>query len=253
MNKRRRFLKNALLFGIAPVVLSNTRILPSRHPKIIKPKRLKKGDTVGLVAPASGTFENEDIHFAADIVKSLGFKVLEGKHLYDKKGYLAGEDEHRAKDLNGMFANKDVAAIIALRGGFGSPRILPYLDFELIGKNPKVILGYSDITALLHAIHGQTGLITFHGPIAGQTFSEYTLAAFKKVLMDPEAPTLIGAPPPLRGGRGRGGTGEQIGPYRARQGARAPDGGEPFPDGQVTGHPLRAGLQGKDPHPGRRG
>ncbi len=202
MNKRRRFLKSALLFGIAPFVLSNTRVRSSRHPKIVRPKRLKKGDTVGLVAPASGTFENEDIHFAADIVKSLGFRVLEGKHLYDKKGYLAGKDEHRAKDLNRMFANKDVVAIIALRGGFGTPRILPYLDFELIRKNPKVILGYSDITALLHAIHGRTGLITFHGPIAGQIFSEYTLAAFKKVLMDPETPLLIGAPPPFEASEG---------------------------------------------------
>ena len=169
----------------------------------LKPRRLAEGNTVGLIAPASNAIENEEIGFAADIVRSLGFEVKEGKYLYSRNQYLAGTDLQRAEDVNLMFADSGVDAIFCLRGGYGTPRILPHLNFELIGRNPKVLMGYSDITALLTAIHVQTGLIGFHGPIANQTFSDYTLAEFRKVLVEPTATTIIGQAPPFTTAAGK--------------------------------------------------
>ena len=115
----------------------------------IKPRKLEKGQTIGIVAPASPCNEDRQIHFAIETVESLGFKVKEGEHLYDRHGYFAGRDQDRASDINAMFADDAVDAIITLRGGYGSARTLPYLDYEMIRRNPKIIIGYSDVTALL--------------------------------------------------------------------------------------------------------
>ena len=163
----------------------------------IKPKKLQKGQTVGIVAPASPCNEDRQIHFALETVESLGFRVKEGRHLYDRHGYLAGRDQDRAADINQMFADDEVDAIITLRGGYGSARILPYLDYELIQHNPKVLTGFSDITALLNAVHVQTGLVTFHGPEAEITYTPYMLAAFKQVLQQAETNITLGSPPPF--------------------------------------------------------
>ena len=159
--------------------------------------------TVGVVAPASPTGENERTRFAVDIVRSFGFTVKEGRHLYRRDQYLAGTDEERAEDLMAMFADPSVDAIICLRGGYGSSRILPLLDYDVIRQSPKALIGYSDITSLLNAIFLKTGLIGFHGPIANQVFTDYTLAEFEKVLFEPQAPVRIGAAPPFEAGPGR--------------------------------------------------
>ncbi|MCK7597199.1 LD-carboxypeptidase [Microbulbifer sp. CAU 1566] len=167
------------------------------------PRRLKRGMTVGLITPASNAWEDEDIRFAIDVVKSLGFRVKEGKHLYQRTQYLAGPDDARAQDLNAMFADPEVDAVFCLRGGYGTPRILPLLDYENIRRNPKVLLGYSDITALLNAIYHRSGLVTFHGPIAAQNFTDYTYGEYSKVLMHGESPVPLGAPPAFEGAPGR--------------------------------------------------
>lgn len=161
------------------------------------PRRLERGMTVGLVTPASNVWENEDIRFAIDVVKSLGFRVKEGEHLYRRNQYLAGPDAARAQDINAMFADDSVDAVFCLRGGYGTPRILPMLDYDTIRENPKVLLGYSDITALLNAIVQRSGVVTFHGPIAAQNFTDYTLAEFQKVLVEGQSPVPLGAPPPF--------------------------------------------------------
>ncbi len=165
--------------------------LPSRNveaaaPSTLKPRRLSAGDTVALVSPASATFNTVDLQIAKESLQALGFNVKLGEHLLDRHGYLAGEDKARAEDINKAFADKTVAAVHAIRGGWGSARVLPYLDYETIRRNPKVLIGYSDITALLLAIQGKTGLITFHGPIGLGRWDPWSLDYYKRVLLNGE-------------------------------------------------------------------
>jgi len=186
--------------GIGGLALGSLGTTPAavaaRNATTRKPKRLRRGDTIGLIAPASNMSEDESIRFAIDIIHSFGFRVQEGAHLYDRTLYLAGSDQDRADDVNAMFADDGVDAIFCLRGGYGTPRILPLLDYDMIARHPKVFLGFSDITAILIALHVKTGLIGFHGPTA-RIFSDYTLAEFNKVLMQPTEKTLIGAAPAI--------------------------------------------------------
>ncbi len=128
-------------------------------------------------------------------MKNLGFNVKHGQHLYKKWGYLAGTDIERADDVNAMFDDDEVRAIIAIRGGYGSGRILKNLDFDLIKRKPKIILGYSDVTSLLLGIHKMTGLITFHGPVAVSTFTDFTKKYFYKVLSESAPAGEIEDPP----------------------------------------------------------
>lgn len=162
---------------------------------IIKPKSLAVGQTVGLIAPSSPSRDDDDVRMAAEVLESLGFRVRESANLYRRHGYLAGSDAERAADLNAMFADETVDAIFALHGGYGASRLLPLLDYDCIRRNPKVLLGYSDITALLNGIFTQTGLITFHGKVAAGNFTDYTLAEFKKILMAGTEELVIGAAP----------------------------------------------------------
>ena len=164
---------------------------------MIKPHRLVPGQTIGLVAPASAPAEPDVVRFAADVIRSFGMHVRIGAHVFNRSGYLAGTDADRAADLNAMFADGSVDAVFCLRGGYGASRLLPMLDFDVVRANPKPLIGYSDITALHMAIHARTGLVTFHGPIAAQLFTPYTLAEFKRVLFGAEWPAIIGAPPPI--------------------------------------------------------
>ncbi|MCX6081039.1 MAG: LD-carboxypeptidase [Chloroflexi bacterium] len=180
----------------------STRSDPIPHP-LIRPARLAPGQTIGIALPSSPPNEPEGVRFAIDMVESLGFHARPARHLFDRSGYLAGDDSARASDLNALFADESVDAIFCGRGGYGASRLLPLLDYDLIRANPKILIGYSDISALLMAIYAKTGLITFHGPMATQVFSAYTLAEFKKVLFNPQAPISIGAPPVFEHGEGR--------------------------------------------------
>ena len=171
--KRRKFLISTA------GVLAGTMMLPrtgaTSELRIIKPPKLNPGDTIGLITPASSLFEpHQTLIEATEKITNLGFKVKTGKHIFKKWGYLAGTDEERVEDIHDMFADDEVMAVIAIRGGYGSGRLLNMLDFDLIRKNPKIIMGYSDITSLLIGIHQMTGLVTFHGPVAVSTFTEYT-------------------------------------------------------------------------------
>ena len=161
----------------------------------VKPKRLRPGMSVGLVTPASNVPEDQELHAAMDLVRSLGFSAEPAVNLFSRTQYLAGTDQQRADDLNAMFADTDIDAIFCVRGGYGSGRLLRYLDYDMIAANPKVIMGYSDITSILNAIYLRTGLVTFHGPIAGGNFSNYTYEQYKKVLIEPTQIARIGEPP----------------------------------------------------------
>lgn len=164
---------------------------------LLKPPRLTPGQTIGIVAPASPFDDPDEVQGAVEAVESLGFSVKLGDHVLRRNGYLAGSDAERSADLNAMFADPTVAGIFALRGGYGSSRLLPYLDYAVIQQNPKVLLGYSDITALLLAIHHKTGLVTFHGPVVNQKLSAYTVTELLQAVTTTATPRLVGAPPPF--------------------------------------------------------
>jgi muramoyltetrapeptide carboxypeptidase len=199
----------AIKFAVAGALAANISVAQAQSSNapgdatVVRPGRLKKGDTIGLIAPASNAWEDENIRISIDIVRSLGFRVRQGEHLFLRTNYLAGPDAERADDVNRMFADDNVDAIFCLRGGYGTARILPYLDYDVIARNPKVLLGYSDITGILTAIHVKTGLVGFHGPMFGQNFTDYTLGEFKKVLVEPSTQARIAAPPPFETGEGR--------------------------------------------------
>ena len=132
--------------------------------EIIIPKALKPGDTIGLIAPAN--YKGDSAQAEVDYLLSRGFKVVYGRS-FDSVWYgFGGTDYVRAKDINDMFANPNIDAIFAIRGGYGVIRIIDKLDYDVIKKNPKIISGFSDITTLLLAINEKTGLVTFHGPMA---------------------------------------------------------------------------------------
>lgn len=140
--------------------------------KTIKPQRLSRGATIGIVAPASAPSPVMKIDRGIAYLEQKGYRVRPGNHLYEHHGYLAGPDSHRAEDLNGMFADPEVSAIIAVRGGYGSPRILDLIDYTLVRTHPKIFVGYSDCTALQCAFLQRAGLISFAGPMAGVEMSE---------------------------------------------------------------------------------
>jgi len=192
MINRRTFTTALSVAAIAPSLFA----VPARKP-LMKPKRLAAGDTVGLVSPATAVFEADEIALAKEQLEAIGFKVVVGKHAYDRWGYFAGHDEARADDINMMFADDNIAGVICYTGGWGSPRVLPHLDYDMIARRPKVIIGYSDITALLNAIHMKTGLVTFHGPVGGSVFEPYSLENFKRVVMTAEPAGTL-APPPKK-------------------------------------------------------
>src|SRR5262245_5507898 len=170
--QRREFLQSAAIAAAATALPSR---IGAAAPAIAKPKRLSPGDTVMLVAPANATFNTVDLQIAKESLTALGFNVKVGAHLLDRHGYLAGDDKGRAEDINKAFADKGIAAVHAIRGGWGSARLLPYLDFDTIRRNPKVLIGYSDVTALLLSIHAKAGLVTFHGPIGLGRWDAYSL------------------------------------------------------------------------------
>jgi len=189
---RRKFLKASTISVISaglisldqPFLFSQTK-LKSKDRKIIKPKRLKDGDRIGIVAPASFITE-DDFEKIKSNLESINLVAIPSKNLFKKSGYLAGTDKERVENLHEMFSRKDIAGIFCARGGYGTPRILKMIDYDLIRKNPKVIVGYSDITALLIAIFVKTGLITFHGAVGISTFNDFTKNYIKRVLFEPE-------------------------------------------------------------------
>ncbi len=154
--------------------------------KIIKPKRLSKGDLIGIISPASSADDITKVEEGVRYIEKIGYKVEVGKNVGKYHGYLAGEDSLRLKDLHYMFDKKEVKAIICVRGGYGSPRLLDKIDYRIIKNNPKIFVGYSDLTALNLAFFYKTGLITFNGPMVSVDFtdevSKYTEENFWRIL-----------------------------------------------------------------------
>jgi muramoyltetrapeptide carboxypeptidase len=187
---RRTFLAAAS----APLLVPATEhLISASSPQttgILKPARLQPGDTVGLVTPATATYQQEELDIARESLEGLGLKVKVGQHARDRHGSLGGQDADRAADINRFFADASVKAVLPTRGGWGTARLLPLLDFELMRRNPKILMGFSDITALLNGIHARTGLVTFHGPNAGGRWDEFSVDYVRRVLFGGESVTF---------------------------------------------------------------
>ena len=188
MSSRRQFVKStgAALLG-APLLPSLNTFATQ---DVLKPKRIAPGDTVGVVSPASITHQPVRFEILEETLDALGLKTKFGQHAQDRWGYFAGKDEARAADLNRMFADPDVDHIFAVTGGWGAARTLPHLDYDVIRANPKILMGYSDVTALLVGLYAKTGLVTFHGPNGLSTWNQFTVDHTRPLLFDAQTPLL---------------------------------------------------------------
>lgn len=173
--------------ALPPTVLNAQRPGP-------KPPRLRPGDTVGLTKPAGFLADEFDLQLALEAVTAMGLIPKPAPHLLARHGYLAGRDEERAADMNAMYADDSVRAVFAVRGGWGSARILPHLNFDLIRANPKLLIGFSDITALHMAFAARAGFPTIHGPNAGSAWGELSWDWFRSLAFDGETPEYRNPP-----------------------------------------------------------
>jgi muramoyltetrapeptide carboxypeptidase len=152
--------------------------------ELIKPRALAKGDTVGLITPSTFVSDPERLETAERTIRYFGLEPKWGKNAGRKWGYAGGTVEERLEDLHAMFADPAVKGVFCVRGGYASGQLLDRIDYKLIRSNPKVFVGYSDITAMHLAIHRITGLVTFHGPVPLSAFTPYTQRAYRKALFE---------------------------------------------------------------------
>ena len=184
LNRSRRRWLGALAAStmLAPMATSSAR---ERTPqkRRIKPPALKRGDLVALFNP-SGYADDALIQRATANLEQLGFRVMHAAHLRASRGNTAGTIGQRLTDLHALFANREVRALWAARGGSGTAQLLPYIDYALVARHPKIVIGYSDITSLLLALYAKTGLVTFHGPVASSGFTPFTVSHLEATLME---------------------------------------------------------------------
>jgi len=186
--KRRNFIKTV---SAASVTAASAKANPfgahaiPENKHIIKPPKLKRGDKLGLIAPGS-YISIEEREKSIENLKGIGFEVDYSDKLLLMNGYFSGTDKERADDINEMFEREDINGIVCARGGYGCVRTLPHINYEVVIENPKILIGYSDVTALLYGIYKKTGLITFHGPVGISTYNDFSKKYFKRVLLNPE-------------------------------------------------------------------
>ncbi len=182
--QRRSFISStlgaALAFPLAPKV-SVAETMPEN---LIRPKVLHKGDTVGVIASATAVSDPDHILRAKQVLDYLGLNLKLGRYVANGSGHKTRTVEERLANLHEMFSDDEVNAIFEIRGGYGSSQLLDGIDYDLIRQNPKIYVGFSDITAMHLAIHKYTGLVTFHGPVLLSSFTDYTVAHFQKALFE---------------------------------------------------------------------
>jgi len=138
---------------------------PQKSRQAVFPPAITKGDTIGLVAPAGPLINKDNFTAGVRVLERKGFRIKYNPRLLNAKGYLAGTDQERAHEFNSLWADPEVKALVAARGGYGCLRLPELIDMKQIRKNPKILIGFSDLTVLLAAIHKKTGLVTYHGPV----------------------------------------------------------------------------------------
>lgn len=188
---RRRFLNEtgalaaALLLASKQTVFGQKRNFRKRSDaNLIKPQALRAGDTIGLITPATEVLEPERLAAAAETLNYFGLQVKFGKNVGKRFASYNEFVGARLDDLHEMFRNRTVKGVFAVRGGYGAMQLLDRVDYDLIRRNPKVFVGYSDITALHLAINKNSKLVTFHGPVALSRFTEYTQRHFQRALFE---------------------------------------------------------------------
>jgi len=183
--KRGDFIKTFGL-GAASLPYLGKSLYQNPPAELVKPKKLKKGDTVAFTAPAGIVFDENDFTRMKEVMESMGLNVVFGEYVRERYGYFAGTDRQRARDLNRFFSDPDIDGIIAVRGGWGCARILPYIDFDAIKNNPKIYCGFSDNTTLHLALLHYCGLVSFHGPNGTSDWTDLTKDSFESILMGAE-------------------------------------------------------------------
>lgn len=175
----------------------------------IKPLRLEKGDTIGIIAPA-WSFDPDNFKRGVTKLCKLGFRLKYSQSIFNKYWSMAGYDQHRAEQINRMFADKEVRAIFCAKAGYGSIRTIPYLDRRVIRQNPKIFLGYSDITFLLAYLYKVANMVVFHGPVVSDEIHEDMNSATLNYLLGaitqprPLGEISCSTLKPLKGGRATG-------------------------------------------------
>ncbi len=183
---RKQFLKSSTFASLMVAGFFGTTSQEELNEELnlIIPSSLNWSSTIGLVAPASPIYDDSEFDSMIETLKKLGFTLKLGKHVKDRNGYLAGSDKDRASDLMAMFKDSEVDGILCVRGGWGCNRMINLLDYEEIRKNPKPLIGFSDITSLHNAILKKSGLVTFHGPVGKSNWNEFTKNSFEHLLID---------------------------------------------------------------------
>ncbi len=183
---RRRLMAAAALPLLAPLAACAQAPVSAPPLPLIKPRRLRPGDTVALINPSGAIYERAPYEIAADSLRALGFQVKEAPNLRARYGHFAGTDAQRAADVNAMFADPSVHGILAMTGGSGGGRILPLIDYDNIRRNPKFLGGFSDLTALINAVQRQTGLVTFHCPMGASEWNAFSIGWLRGAAMEGE-------------------------------------------------------------------
>ena len=171
----------------------------SSEQRVIKPPALKPGETIGVIAPSSPQRDDERLRNGIQYLKGAGYNVLEGENLWKRYGYLAGTDEERTADLNRMIRNPEVRLIVAGRGGYGATRILDAIDYESLQRDPKIIVGFSDVTAINLALLAKANLVSFSGAMPGVDFwndepERYTTDSFFRAVSDNQPAGILTSP-----------------------------------------------------------
>jgi len=167
----------------------------------VKPPRVRPGDTAAIVSPAGSTVSQEDISNAVASIERLGLKTKLGENVGSRWGYLGGRDTERLTDLHSAFEDPDVKVIFPIRGGYGSSRLIPMIDFDLIKRNPKAFVGFSDNTSLIVTMNMFSNMVTFYGPNAHFDWTNYTRENLQKILMNNTPAGLLEAPIGVNGRR----------------------------------------------------
>jgi muramoyltetrapeptide carboxypeptidase len=193
--KRRNFLASGMAALVIPLLEktsgARTRTLPAETLSaetlpvdLIRPKALRPGDTVGIITPSTPVIDPDRLALAERTLKYFGLRMKMGRNVGKRSPDYRSFVAERLDDLHAMFRDREVSAVFALRGGYGSPQLLDRIDYDLIHRNPKIFLGFSDITALHLAIHKHSRLVTFHGPVVISGFTAFTQQHFRRALFE---------------------------------------------------------------------